>query len=460
MDCEKFERVLLDHLYGELDELTRAGASRHADQCRRCKQLWLGLKATREVGALPLEEPRENFEARVMDAERHAQVGMPFAVRMSRKLTIVAGYAMRHELAMAALALLMIGSSLLLLRPRPGAHATSAPAAQEGAPIPEPEEVVIPVEEKPTEEQAEPEVVEPAALEPAAASQTGKHKPELAAPPSATAAESAVPPSSEEELDLARARAEDRAYASAMTAFRAADYMGAQQQFDAIVESGGRNAAAAELYAAISAEQGLGCAGAVPRFDSVAAKYPSADLGHMATWHSAVCRTQLGHDRRALLDFQKLLKIPSYAARARKALGLVGTESAADVSSDSVLTGSNEPVTAVATGADGASVAATPQPPSDLPRPSETSKASETSQGSERSPAGAPAALPGSGSSGSTPPGASGGTQRTAPPPSAGDKAKAAQHTKSKPQSNASPAAREPAAAARTAPQAPPPQKR
>lgn len=447
MDCEKFERVLLDHLYGELDELTRAGASRHADQCRRCKQLWLGLKATREIGALPLEEPRENFEARVMDAERHAQVGLPFAVRMSRKLTIVAGYAMRHELAMAALALLMIGSSLLLLRPRPGAHATSAPAAQEGAPIPEPEEVVIPVEEKPTEEQAEAEAVEPAALqhaalEPAAASQTAKHKPELAAPPSATTAQSTAPPSSEEELDLARARAEDRAYASAMTAFRAADYMGAQQQFDAIVESGGRNAAAAELYAAISAEQGLGCAGAVPRFDSVAAKYPSADLGHMATWHSAVCRTQLGHDRRALLDFQKLLKIPSYAARARKALGLVGTESAADVSSD-VLTGSNEPVTTAATGVD--SAAGTPPQPSELPQPSETSKPSERAQ------AGAPPASPD----------AVAGTNRAAVPSGSAtdNKAKAAKDASSKQHSTA-PTAREPAAAARTAPQAPPPQKR
>ena len=215
MDCEKFERVLMDHLYGELDELTRAGASRHADQCRRCKQLWLGLKATREVGSLPLDEPRENFEARVMEGERQAQVGLPFAVRMSRKLTIVAGYAMRHELAMAALALLMIGSSLLLLRPRPGAHATSAASVQEGAPIPEPEEVVIPVEEKPGEEQAEPEpVADPAVAASAPSSaQPPKHKPEPS--PSVSS------PSSEEELDLARARAEDRAYASAMNAFRA-----------------------------------------------------------------------------------------------------------------------------------------------------------------------------------------------------------------------------------------------
>jgi hypothetical protein len=347
MDCEKFERVLMDHLYGELDELTRAGASRHADQCRRCKQLWLGLRATREVGSLPLDEPRDNFETRVMDSERQAQVGLPLAVRLSRKLTIVAGYAMRHELAMAALALLMIGSSLLLLRPRPGSHASSAPSVPDGAPLPEPEEVVIPVDEKQGDDGDEPEA--PAAEEAAqmapiaSAAQTAKARLETA--PSVSA------PSSEEELDLARARAEDRSYASAMNAFRGSDYSNAQQQFDAIVESGGRNAGAAELYAALSAEQALGCSGAVPRFDSVAAKYPAGDLGHMATWHSAVCRTELGHDRRALLDFQKLLKVPAYAARARKALGLVGTESAADASRDPALAGSVDPAAAASAAA-------------------------------------------------------------------------------------------------------------
>ncbi|HEX2731805.1 MAG TPA: hypothetical protein VHM70_09375 [Polyangiaceae bacterium] len=328
MDCEKFDRVLLDLLYGELDELTRAGASRHADQCRRCKLRWQGLKATREVGALPLDEPRENFETRVVERERQARVGLPLAVRMSRNLTIVAGQAMRHELAMAALALLMIGSSLLLLRPRPGPHASSAVAQQEGVPLPEPEEVVVPVQEPP-EEPVEVAEEAPAEQPAPAASSPAKKKAEPAA-----AVASNTGPSSEEELDLARARAEDRAYAAAMNSFRGADYAGAEQQFDAIVQSGGHNAAASELYAAIAAEQAQGCAAAVPRFDSVSAKYPSSDLGHQATWHSAVCRTQLGHDRRALLDFQRLLKVPAYAARARKALGLVGTESAQNVTDE------------------------------------------------------------------------------------------------------------------------------
>jgi hypothetical protein len=327
MDCDKFERVLVSHLYGELDELTRAGASRHCDQCRRCQLLWSRLRVTREVGALPLRDPPENFEQRVLDAERQVHERLPLRLRLSRNLTILAGYAMRPQLAMAALALLMLGSSLLLLRPHPRSPSAMREPHVEGVPRQEPEEFVVPVPETDEEDMAADTEVAPA-LEPAAsavATARGRAEAALTTPASQQ---------NEMELDLARARAEDRAYAAAMAALRAANHAAAQQQFDAIVAAQGRNAAAAELYAALAAEQAQGCSAALPRFDSVAAKYSSADLGNMATWHSAICRTQLGHDRRALLDFQKLLKVPAYAERAKKYLGLVGTEAAAEVNNE------------------------------------------------------------------------------------------------------------------------------
>ncbi len=37
MDCEKFDRVVLDLLYEELDELTAAAARRHMEHCARCR---------------------------------------------------------------------------------------------------------------------------------------------------------------------------------------------------------------------------------------------------------------------------------------------------------------------------------------------------------------------------------------------------------------------------------------
>ena len=49
MDCEKFENLLIDELYGELDEVTSAAVRRHAAGCARCGALLSGLKATRKV---------------------------------------------------------------------------------------------------------------------------------------------------------------------------------------------------------------------------------------------------------------------------------------------------------------------------------------------------------------------------------------------------------------------------
>ena len=39
MDCEKCEPLLLDELYGELDELTSAAVRRHVGGCARCGEI-------------------------------------------------------------------------------------------------------------------------------------------------------------------------------------------------------------------------------------------------------------------------------------------------------------------------------------------------------------------------------------------------------------------------------------
>src|SRR5262245_28065835 len=124
MDCEKFDRIVLDLLYGELDELTEAAARRHIEHCARCKSVSAGLRATREVGTLPLVDPPEGLELGILEAERRMNAQLPLKKKLGRGVSILAVYAMRPQLAMAALLLLMIGSSLFFLRGRPGASET------------------------------------------------------------------------------------------------------------------------------------------------------------------------------------------------------------------------------------------------------------------------------------------------------------------------------------------------
>jgi hypothetical protein len=102
MDCERFDRIVLDLLYDELDELTAAAARRHLDQCARCRGIMAGLRATREVGALPLVDPPDGLELRILEAERQMRAQLPLRQRAGRAVSVLAGYAMRPQLAMAA----------------------------------------------------------------------------------------------------------------------------------------------------------------------------------------------------------------------------------------------------------------------------------------------------------------------------------------------------------------------
>src|SRR5580704_7910273 len=120
MDCEKFDQHALDALYDELDELTSAALRRHVEGCSRCAGVWAGLRATREVGILPLVEPPDDLEARILDAVAVAHTATPLHKKVLRGLAWAGSHAMRPQLAMAALFFLVIGSSLLLLRARPG----------------------------------------------------------------------------------------------------------------------------------------------------------------------------------------------------------------------------------------------------------------------------------------------------------------------------------------------------
>src|SRR5258708_30339573 len=115
MDCEKFESAMMDELYGELDELTSAGAKRHIAGCARCAALFDGLRATRRIAVLPLAEPPAHLEERILLATRGAVrvLHMHMHGRLSRAVSLAGSWAMRPQTAMAAVFLVMIGMSAL-----------------------------------------------------------------------------------------------------------------------------------------------------------------------------------------------------------------------------------------------------------------------------------------------------------------------------------------------------------
>src|SRR5687767_11220510 len=114
MDCEKFDSYLMDELFEELDEVTHAAMKRHAEGCARCAQLESGRRATMEVGRLPLSEPSDDLEDRILAAAFAAQQSEAWPKKLLRSLSWAGSHAMRPQFAMAALLVLMLGASVLL----------------------------------------------------------------------------------------------------------------------------------------------------------------------------------------------------------------------------------------------------------------------------------------------------------------------------------------------------------
>ena len=120
MDCDTFENHVMDVLYEEGDDVTRAAARRHIDGCTRCSALLTSLRSTRAAITLPFEEPSPDLEERIMAAVREAEPVVPFHKRLLRALSWAGSHAMRPQFAMAAVLVMILGSSLLLLPAKPG----------------------------------------------------------------------------------------------------------------------------------------------------------------------------------------------------------------------------------------------------------------------------------------------------------------------------------------------------
>lgn len=269
MDCEKFEQHLMDALYDELDELTHAAFKRHMDGCSRCSSMFAGLRATRDVGVLPLEEPSEGLEERILAAALAAQRRTPWHRKALRGLAWAGSHAMRPQLAMAALFVLVIGSSLLLLRPQSMSGSSPVRVTERGVPAPDPAAEARPDPAMPAPEQMA-----------------------FAEPPSAAAA--AAPTASP-----------GQAY----------DEGAKEKKGEAASD------AKAALAEARAVRQKSGCGAAVKAYDEVGSRFPATVAAADAMWEAADCYKAMGDSAKARELYQALRSYASYRDRAEAELG-------------------------------------------------------------------------------------------------------------------------------------------
>lgn len=267
MDCDKFDHVVMDALYGELDELTAASLRRHVDTCVRCSEAWNGLRSTREGASLPIEEPRAALESRIVAAALAAQRKTPWHRQILRALAWAGSHAMRPQFAMAALFFLVIGSSLLLLRAKPGTVGTSPVSVTErGVPTPD----------------------EPEAAPHAAAAQ-------------ATPAPAEAPASAADKREDSRGKQAAAANGDGATA----------------------------LAQARATRDRSGCEAAVPMYEDVGTRFSGTTAAADAAWEGAQCQKTLGNKQKARELLSSLKSSDGYRQRAEEALRETETSASA-----------------------------------------------------------------------------------------------------------------------------------
>ncbi|MBM4357571.1 MAG: hypothetical protein FJ096_05610 [Deltaproteobacteria bacterium] len=128
MDQDNFDQQLIAYLFDELDEHGRSEVRRHLEGSLEARELETRLRATVELTQLPVEQPSEDLEERILAAVARAERGEPWHRKLVRYLAWAGSHAMRPQFAMGSLMVMLLGSSLLLLRAKPGAMRVSAEA--------------------------------------------------------------------------------------------------------------------------------------------------------------------------------------------------------------------------------------------------------------------------------------------------------------------------------------------
>src|SRR5262245_17327748 len=101
----------------QLDARERTAAEAHLAGCARCSALLERLRGgLRAASHLALEEPSTLLEARILAAASAAEPSRSWPRRITRAMSTVGGWAMRPQIAMAAVLVIMVGTTALLMR--------------------------------------------------------------------------------------------------------------------------------------------------------------------------------------------------------------------------------------------------------------------------------------------------------------------------------------------------------
>lgn len=212
---------------------------------------------------------------------------------------------------MAAVLLLMIGSSLFFLRARPERGASARVSIIERG-IPETRDASNPPAGPTTLPASDLRLLEEAE----------RSRAHLSDGPLAASAKSITAKAPPAPAPTAAAdREDDDAYAEALSSYEAGDFSEAARRFEALASSEDtKTARLAALYAAKSIEKSSGCEDAVPRYEAVASRFPKTQAANDARWGAASCHHEMGDLAKARELYEGLRDAPKYRERVEKAL--------------------------------------------------------------------------------------------------------------------------------------------
>jgi hypothetical protein len=381
VDCAKLDEMAIDLVYDELDARAAADAEQHLLGCTRCRALVDRLRAGKKgAESLVLETPSSLLESRIVEAATKAartRAPVPWPRRAARVISMAGAYAMRPQVAMAAVVVVMVGMSVMFLRGGiTSPHRTKV--TEEGTPVASVEKngddqggALANLEDQPKQEakptgpsggagavaqstpsadgegQAKDDDSEHAELEKAKKKEADKSDPMAGgfgasngadipadeslsdgkkgmiaggpgAPP-APAATATVGPSTTTTSAGKSTEPSSPTFDAAMDNYTKANFADAAKGFDAAAAAGTR-ASMATLYSARSFRALGSCAQAMPRFKKVLATWPASAEVPWAALEGGECARALGDDATAKTLFEQAKGYPATKARAESNL--------------------------------------------------------------------------------------------------------------------------------------------
>lgn len=140
MDCEKLDEMAMDLVDPGGGDGIDARAAREAEEhlagCARCSAVIERLRGGMRAGAeLGLEDPSSLLEARILAAAGAAQPDVSLPRRIARAVSAAGSWAMRPQVAMAAVLVVMVGTSIVLMRSGQTTSARNTKVTEEGTPV-------------------------------------------------------------------------------------------------------------------------------------------------------------------------------------------------------------------------------------------------------------------------------------------------------------------------------------